>query len=517
MFGFGNRGTTPDLAGDLREARENAAAVLAVVDALASSGTSREAVRRVLDAVREQFGWAYGSHWRIAADRPELVFSDESGVVGEEFLTITQSATFREGVGLSGRAWKARDVVVVPDLGDLTDCVRAPAARRAGVRGGVCLPLIQDGEVTGTMDFFATDEVTVSEVRMQTLRSIGTLVSQALERAVVSERQQRDSQDLAAVGDVVREVSTASTRSLALRRALDTIRRDFGWAYGSCWTIEDGGTVLRFAEESGDVGEEFRAVTQSATFQEGVGLAGRAWRARDLVFVADLAEVTDCVRAPVAHLAGVRSGVCLPILVHGVVVGTMDFFVTTRLTLSPGRADALRSIAILVGQALERIDAAERLHAAGRDLVTSIEKVSTNITAATAVAASGQELTEAANVEVARLGEYSAEIGDVVDVIRRIAAQTNLLSLNAAIEAARAGESGRGFAVVAKEVKDLADETARATTDVRHRVATIQALVADVVRSLAGIGAAVSEITDTQTAIGEVLAEQAEVTRAIVA
>lgn len=517
MFGRRASAAATDTVRDLAQAREDNAAVLAVVEAVTAAASTQDTIQRVLDVVRERFGWSYGSCWRLAVDRSELVFSQESGDAGGEFREVTRSAAFAEGVGLSGRAWAARDLVVVADLADLHDCVRAPAARRSGVRGGICFPLVEDGQVTGTMDFFSTDHLVLSDQRRETLRSIGVLVSQALERAVVSERQRRDSQDLAAVGDVVREVSTASSRSVALRRALDTIRRDFGWDYGSCWTVEDDGTVLRFAEESGDVGDEFRAVTRSATFREGVGLAGRAWRARDLVFVADLAEVTDCVRAPVAQVAGVRSGVCLPILVHGTVVGTMDFFVTATLTLSPGRADALRSIATLLGQALERIDAAERLTAAGRELVTSIEKVSTNIAAATAVAVSGQQLTDAANVEVARLGEYSGEIGDVVDVISRIAGQTNMLALNAAIEAARAGESGRGFAVVAKEVKDLADETARATADVRHRVATIQDLVADVVRSLAGIGDAVSEITDTQAAIGEVLAEQADVSRAIVA
>lgn len=517
MFGRRTSTAVTDLTRDLDQARADNAAVLAVVEAVSTAGSSHDAIQRVLEVVRERFGWTYGSCWRIAGDRRELVFAQESGDAGDEFREVTRTASFREGVGLSGRAWAARDLVVVADLAELVDCVRAPAARRSGVRGGICFPLVEDGQVTGTMDFFTTDHLVLSEQREETLRSIGTLVSQALERAVVAEGQRRDSQDLAAVGDVVRVVSSATSRSQALRRALDTIRADFGWDYGSCWIIEDGDDVLRFAEESGDVSEDFRAVTRSATFQEGVGLAGRAWSSRDLVFVADLAEVTDCVRAPVAGRAGVRSGVCLPILVHGAVVGTMDFFVTSTLTLSPGRVEALRSTALLVGQALERIDAAVRLTAAGRELVTSIEKVSTNITAATAVATSGQGLTEAANVEVARLGEYSGEIGDVVDVISRIAAQTNLLALNAAIEAARAGESGRGFAVVAKEVKDLADETARATTDVRHRVATIQDLVADVVRSLAGIGAAVSQISDTQAAIGEVLAEQAEVTRAIVA
>ena len=70
---------------------------------------------------------------------------------------MTLEARFREGEGLSGRAWKARDLVFVPDLGQVRDCCRAPVAQRAGVKSGVCLPIMMSGKVIGTMDFFATE------------------------------------------------------------------------------------------------------------------------------------------------------------------------------------------------------------------------------------------------------------------------------------------------------------------------------------------------------------------------
>ncbi|MBR7551545.1 chemotaxis protein, partial [Mycobacterium tuberculosis] len=77
------------------------------------------------------------------------------------------------------------------------------------------------------------------------------------------------------------------------------------------------------------------------------------------------------------------------------------------------------------------------------------------------------------------LSEAVDGIGEVLGLIRNIAAQTNLLALNATIEAARAGEAGRGFAVVAAEVKQLADQTARATDDIERRVQDIQGATGD--------------------------------------
>lgn len=146
--------------------------------------------------------------------------------------------------------------------------------------------------------------------------------------------------------------------------------------------------------------------------------------------------------------------------------------------------------------------------AAAEEMGAAIREISSNATTAAATASNGVEVAQRTTEIVSKLSESSRGIGEIIDSITQIAEQTNLLALNATIEAARAGEAGKGFAVVAGEVKDLAEQTGEATSDISTRVASIQNDTAAAEAALNEITAVINQINETQTVIAAAVEEQ---------
>jgi methyl-accepting chemotaxis protein len=186
---------------------------------------------------------------------------------------------------------------------------------------------------------------------------------------------------------------------------------------------------------------------------------------------------------------------------------------TGTATQIAASAEEASAQALAVSAAAEQVSrSVDTVSAGSEQMGASIREISQNAAEAARVAAEAVTVTAQTSATMNKLGDSSAEIGNVIKTITAIAEQTNLLALNATIEAARAGESGKGFAVVASEVKDLAQETAKATEDISRRVEAIQSDTSGAVSAIEEISAVIERISEFQTTIASAVEEQTATT-----
>jgi methyl-accepting chemotaxis protein len=211
---------------------------------------------------------------------------------------------------------------------------------------------------------------------------------------------------------------------------------------------------------------------------------------------------------------------------------TQDFgnSISGVMTTLAGSAEAMRRAAEAMSEAAGTVhnEAADTSSGAARSsqdltavtisveqLNSSVSEISHQLAEASHVAQQAMQRADSSHATMQGLSEATVRIGDVVHLINNIASQTNLLALNATIEAARAGEAGKGFAVVAGEVKALAAQTAKATSEIATQIETVRVATGEAVTAMAEIGGIIAKINEVSAAIAAAVEQQSATTREI--
>ncbi|MDR3437678.1 methyl-accepting chemotaxis protein [Telmatospirillum sp.] len=172
--------------------------------------------------------------------------------------------------------------------------------------------------------------------------------------------------------------------------------------------------------------------------------------------------------------------------------------------------------AVAVAAAMHQAAAnVQTVASASEELASSIREIGQQVSASTAATSEAVVLAQRTNEKILSLSDVVEKIGSIVHLINDIASQTNLLALNATIEAARAGEAGKGFAVVAGEVKQLANQTAKATSEIGEQVRSVQTVTGEAVDEIQGVNQVIQKLNETAAAIAAAVEEQGAATAEI--
>ena len=187
----------------------------------------------------------------------------------------------------------------------------------------------------------------------------------------------------------------------------------------------------------------------------------------------------------------------------------------TAQSMSDTAAATNRQAAVVAAASDQTSTNVQTVASATEELTSSISEIARQVATSTEIAARAVDHARRTGDTARSLAEGAQKIGDVVTLIQSIAAQTNLPALNATIEAARAGAAGRGCAVAASEVKSLAGQTAKATTEISEQITAIQTASDETVTAIRSVIDVITEIDQIGTAIAAAIEEQGSATKEI--
>jgi methyl-accepting chemotaxis protein len=255
-------------------------------------------------------------------------------------------------------------------------------------------------------------------------------------------------------------------------------------------------------DEIADMARSLLVFRDNLVKQRSLEAAAAKQQAAELARTKEVAEATEFFRRKVESLVDATGA-------------SVDGLRATSDELTRISTSALELSVSAASGANEASTNVQTVATAAEELTASIAEISRQVAASSQGADRTAELAKLSEQKVRKLSEVAGKIDSVVTLINAIASQTNLLALNATIEAARAGEAGKGFAVVASEVKQLASQTARATSDIAEQVQEIQSQTNGVVDVMSKIGESVVAISQMTAAVSAAIEEQTAATKEI--
>ncbi|WP_333824842.1 methyl-accepting chemotaxis protein [Pinisolibacter sp.] len=373
-----------------------------------------------------------------------------------------------------------------------TNVKKADGSRAVGTvlgKNGKVHPIVSRGETfTGTVDILGIPYVTTYTPVFSPAGKVIGIVYSGVKKSVVDAVIGSWTRSIAITGGLVLFLASSAlfffgrriTRPLVdLAGALDRVSRgDLGTEMPHRDRGDEVGAVARAAETLRRAAGEREALAATQNREHGERAAEQ--------------------RRIAAAIAAFRSSIAGTLKALDADVGTMSATATDLTRLADEATGRAESAARATGEASS---GAASVAAAVDELAGSVTEIDRRATAATGAVETARRAAEESNARIASLAEASGRIGAVLDLIRDIAEQTNLLALNATIEAARAGEAGRGFAVVASEVKTLAGQTAKATDEIAEQIGSIRTEVEGAVSAISAIVGRIGEASSYTEAI----------------
>ncbi|WP_419903388.1 methyl-accepting chemotaxis protein [Kiloniella sp.] len=265
-------------------------------------------------------------------------------------------------------------------------------------------------------------------------------------------------------------------------------------------TFEISGLALK--DEIGDIASALQTFKENALAQDEMA-------AKEMEMVSQREERTKRIEDLVAQFETDSNEILTQV---GAAASQMN---TTSGEMSSVAQDTAVRSNTVAAAAEEASVNVQTVAAAAEELSCSIEEINRQVGQSSEIASDAVSKADANIATIKGLEEASNRIGEVVGLISDIAEQTNLLALNATIEAARAGEAGKGFAVVASEVKNLANQTAKATEEISGQVDEMQGVTRTAVDAIEAIGKTIESMNEISVSISTAIEEQGSATQEI--